>query len=428
MLILGLSIEAKVEKWKCEFIENSVDKGTLKRYEYQCMVQFHSVNDPNTTVEYFGDHKPGKTNADVVTIEYAWDTSNITYLPLGYLKTFPNLKHLNMGRTNVKYLKPEAFKDATGLIAFESYNNRIQTLESRVFEGAPNLLEINLSTNLIEVIDRDAFSRLSNLKVLSLDNNLLLSFEPLTFHPLKSIVDIALGLNKIEYLQGNLFEGNPKLKNLTLQNNTLSLIEPGAFDIHQNLSLLDLQFNPCINKLYTPPDPKQLNIDLKNCLSFGFAILRIHQIERGWETQKKDIDELKITIKSMGKPEISSGITIFCEVIGSVLVNLLVTACLGLFMYKRLNRKLECILTMRSTPRVSNDNYSYYEEVDGEDHPLLKNCNDTTNSSNIQKLGQNIRDSPKQENTYVRRTVTVKALSYGGASNSKDDLSSFRTC
>jgi hypothetical protein len=356
-------------------------------------------------VEFHGIHKAGKTNADVVTIEFAWDTSNLTYLPFGYLKSFPNLKHLNTGRTNLKSLRPEAFQNATSLAVFNSYNNQIQTLEARVFAGAPNLEEINLSSNLIQTIDEAAFSNLEHLKTLFLDNNLLVSFEPLTFRPLKSVKVIDLGLNRIEYIQENLFEVNPLLKNLILRNNSLSLIESGAFKAdHQNLTTLDLKHNPCIDKHYSPPDQNQLQIDLKNCWSFGFSILRMHRIEREWKRLEKGSKKLVI----------NQGVTIPYGVIGCVLLlNLLIIAGFVIVMYRRVNRKLDC-LTIKTMSRFPKD--SYYEDVDGEEIFLNKYAR--------KKMDGNVEIGESSKHESLNVAIDVPEETKDGPTDSGSNLSS----
>ncbi|XP_077600116.1 toll-like receptor 5 [Stigmatopora nigra] len=131
---------------------------------------------------------------------------------------------------------------------FELSNNRIFSLQRRVFSSLRNATIIDVSQNKINQINNGAFGGLEeNVKLLNLSFNIIGEVFSQTFNHLKELWILDLSFNNIGVLGNRAFDGLPKLKALYMTGNSLRKL--GFPAMLPNLEYLFLGDNR-LNDLY----------------------------------------------------------------------------------------------------------------------------------------------------------------------------------
>lgn len=181
------------------------------------------------------------------------------------------LRILYLNGNNLTSLGNHAFGSLGILEILNLSMNNITTLRRRSFQGLSYLQELDLSFNKIEQIQVEQFSNLVKLRVLNLKGNKLkalprdvflntrieyldLSENQINIWPVQSFSDVGFTLrninfksNKLEYLDSNMFLNTLYLLELILSNNKITVIPDNTFSNLNNLTSLDLSFNPLVS-------------------------------------------------------------------------------------------------------------------------------------------------------------------------------------
>ncbi|XP_072032905.1 thyrotropin receptor-like [Amphiura filiformis] len=104
-----------------------------------------------------------------------------------------------------------------------------------------SLQRLDLHSNSIEVLPR--LSKCSQLKIINFANNKIISLEGKLFQGLSFALDLSLKSNKIGRIPASAFLGLTTLNYLDLNNNGISFIHPDAFKPLENLQELYLASN-----------------------------------------------------------------------------------------------------------------------------------------------------------------------------------------
>lgn len=87
-------------------------------------------------------------------------------------KNFINLEVLRITSCDLKSIHKNQLKDLSNIKYLDLLGNRIEKLESNVFEYTPNLLEIMLNNNKIKFVGLDILTPLKKLKNINFGGNL----------------------------------------------------------------------------------------------------------------------------------------------------------------------------------------------------------------------------------------------------------------
>lgn len=133
---------------------------------YQCNAKINFIvdSDQNKVTNVTLNHKEGKTNNDVDFLYLG--EQNLTTLPKGIEKFFPNLKGINLTKNKVKVITKNDLKVFPSLQWFCASND-ITTLDDDLFSASPNLKYVSFRDNKIKHIGLNTFKPLTNLQYLS---------------------------------------------------------------------------------------------------------------------------------------------------------------------------------------------------------------------------------------------------------------------
>ncbi|XP_015432125.1 PREDICTED: lutropin-choriogonadotropic hormone receptor [Dufourea novaeangliae] len=155
---------------------------------------------------------------------------------------FTNLTSLRVLELDDNYLTkiPTAIVKLSGLEDLSLSNNRIETLDGRVFQRVTNLLSLDLRGNPIRQIHGDTFQNLRKLRKLILSNLKELRIFP-NLNGTRSLEVLRLDRAQVTDVPVNLCEQCPKLKSLDLKSNYLTAM-PNLRNCSE-LRVLDLAIN-----------------------------------------------------------------------------------------------------------------------------------------------------------------------------------------
>lgn len=127
--------------------------------------------------------------------------SNLTTLPNDTFALMPNVQSLTV-RADIQNLTSLSFKDANNLVILNfGYNNRLSTLEARLFKFARAIEYLDLGFNQITEIEDRAFRGLFNLKALFLEANGITVIRNKTFSGAKNLERLDLSRNGITSIE-----------------------------------------------------------------------------------------------------------------------------------------------------------------------------------------------------------------------------------
>ena len=164
---------------------------------------------------------------------------------------FEGVTEIDLKRSRIKKIKPNAFKALKYISEFTGLNKRVETLnleyneileiEAKTFHYLPNLKNLNLSNNNLKRFDSNIFKEdLVNLETLYLNNNEL---EKISFKNLSNLKELYLNDNKLNSIKSDTFEGLTNLTILNLENNNIQNIVFGSFESLTSLKVLKLNHN-----------------------------------------------------------------------------------------------------------------------------------------------------------------------------------------
>jgi len=211
---------------------------------YSCLVRNQQIPE-NQELNFTGQHESGKTNMDVLYVEFRYCT--VTKVPQGLTKIFPNLTSLVIDGSELKKICKNDLVEYKNLKEFKFYRNEIEFLPGNLFEDFKNLEWISFYKNKLKVIEPNILDGLDKLKY----------------------VDFSVNPN-----YGKCYSTIPNsLPNATLDEVKLYLFEkhPKKYELFKDLRTENQLLKESKLKLQTEPEQEKLkSSELTDKLQAGF--------------------------------------------------------------------------------------------------------------------------------------------------------------
>lgn len=121
-----------------------------------CRVKSPAITQPSTTIKGIeGQHQPGKSNKDVIRVEFR---VTVNFIPRGLKSFFPNLTQLSIYNCGLKSVTRNDLKEFKNLQCLWLGQNALTTLPDDLFEDTRKLTEITFSKNKISTMSSKLFS------------------------------------------------------------------------------------------------------------------------------------------------------------------------------------------------------------------------------------------------------------------------------
>jgi len=244
-----------VQGYSCRFEDNEY-------VGYLCELN----SDDSSDVE---QHAPGKTNDDVIRVEFDiyrnWDDKSPLKKPTvnicqrfknlmrievrqlriepNFLKGCTNLREFFTKESDIVELPEDFLVDNRRLTSLRLRDNNWPTLSERLFANQKELTELIFTDNQVRFLPKNIFSPLESLKYLYLGGNKIQSLDSELFKNVHGIELLDLRSNDITDLPKNIFSSLDSLHHLSLDNNKLTIIHSDSFGIHRNLEIIGLSGN-----------------------------------------------------------------------------------------------------------------------------------------------------------------------------------------
>lgn len=155
----------------CEFKNDFIHEWG-QRYSCRTKKYFIKVDDRHVkTVS--GVHLKNRTNADVT--QYFARNLNVERFPTGLGESFENLEVVRITFCGMRLLLKESMQNLTKLKYLDLISNKIEKLDSDVFELAPNLVEVVMNNNRLKFIGAAILEPLKKLEFISFGGNVCIS-------------------------------------------------------------------------------------------------------------------------------------------------------------------------------------------------------------------------------------------------------------
>ncbi|KAG5670668.1 hypothetical protein PVAND_000916 [Polypedilum vanderplanki] len=128
---------------------------------YSCKVRNQTIN-KNSNLEFIGHHQEFFTNDDVIGVSF--ENCSISQVPQGLMKTFPNLKHLEIYNSELTQVTYDMMKEYVKLTNLVLVLNKIPFICSDMLENLRNLEVFSLNHTKVNLIEPNIFDKLPNLK------------------------------------------------------------------------------------------------------------------------------------------------------------------------------------------------------------------------------------------------------------------------
>jgi insulin-like growth factor-binding protein complex acid labile subunit len=188
-------------------------------------------------------------------------------LPKQFFKNCKSLDQIFLDRNRIMNLDEDTFKGLSNLTIIHIMGNQITKIRSKTFANFPSLKVLSLNNNPFELEkSSDIFKGLTNLENLSLTGINISDLSSDIFKDLISLKTISLAITPLKRIKAEYFANNINLEQLFFTNSTLIEIEETLIDNKKNLTILDLEYNVCINKAYgdkSVPHPEILNFTVR---------------------------------------------------------------------------------------------------------------------------------------------------------------------
>ncbi|CAF0827465.1 unnamed protein product [Brachionus calyciflorus] len=176
--------------------------------------------------------------------------NNLTQVAKEAFKYLGHVKYMHLSQNKIEILKNYSFGFMFNLIELYLAQNEINTIELNAFYideqsyYGPGLVEkLDLSFNKLTYLDKSIFSYLTNLRYLILNNNKLERVDTSVFQGVNYLITLDLRLNYLKSLDFLLSRNFSSLRNLKLSNNLIEFLRPGQFSFLKSLNYLDLSGN-----------------------------------------------------------------------------------------------------------------------------------------------------------------------------------------
>ncbi|KAL7013226.1 hypothetical protein ACKWTF_015274 [Chironomus riparius] len=149
----------------CRFLEFSYRHG---KEPYGCWIKDQEIAE-NQQINFIGQHLNGKTNNDVISIQF--DSCTVTKIPQGLTKIFPNLVIFEIDNSKLSQITKNDLKEYKNLKKFICTRNELDFLPGDLFEGFENLEFISFWGNNLKLIDCEILDGLEKLNHVNFKNN-----------------------------------------------------------------------------------------------------------------------------------------------------------------------------------------------------------------------------------------------------------------
>ena len=206
--------------------------------------------------EYIQQNGMPQIQGDVLNL------SGINLTDLTRLQDIPNINQITtlaLSNNQLQTLPANIFNGLQNLRELYIDNNQLQTLPANIFNGLQNLNHLGLSNNQLQTLPDTIFNGLQNLIGLGLNNNQLQTLPADIFNGLNSLTGLYLGNNQLQTLPADIFIGLHNLRHIFLANNQLQTLPADIFNNFDQLTVLNLKYNP-----FTPDFIPTLNNMIRN--------------------------------------------------------------------------------------------------------------------------------------------------------------------
>lgn len=164
ILLFALNSLSRGLECNCTFIKDGP--------RYSCDGPLLSKIEENQEITaVYGEHLSGKSNIDVESL-YILDVDNLTYIPRGVEKLFPNINTLYIVGCNVSNLVGNELDALGNLTNFGlTFNYDLGTVPASLFNQTPLLKVIDFRLNNIRIIDGDLLGPLKLLQYANFEAN-----------------------------------------------------------------------------------------------------------------------------------------------------------------------------------------------------------------------------------------------------------------
>lgn len=190
---------------------------TIQSNVQKCTFENLTVYNENETLQEVIVSGQSKSISDAVCLN-SFHLNNLTYLPLGIGKMFPDiqifsaafcsvqfikrenflnmekLKHVQLGGNKIEEIREETFWDLKNLKVLSLCSNHIKVLPDKLLSKLVNIYHFRADHNLFQVISENFFAEKSQLEIISLRFGKLKTIK-FDFTTLKKIQDISLLMN-----------------------------------------------------------------------------------------------------------------------------------------------------------------------------------------------------------------------------------------
>lgn len=234
--------------------------------EYACALENIEALNENQNIIIGGTHLPNRTNEDVEVVAIL--NSNTPFMIQQIFSTFPNLKELEIGSSNLQSIN---ISMDVQLEILDLHLNNITRIANGSFLRQRSLLVAYLDNNNIQNIDEDAFEEIVSLVTMSMNNNRLHTLHPRTFHAFPNVRSISLRNNNLTSIGEDLFARSEFLTALHLDSNVISKVSRRFADnLKENLNFVDLTGNVCADDVFrfqVPQDWDSTMFRMRNCFN-----------------------------------------------------------------------------------------------------------------------------------------------------------------
>jgi len=168
---------------------------------YHCLVTDWQQIPENQELNFTGQHESGKTNMDVLYVEFRYCL--VTKVPQGLTKIFPNLEVLEICDSKLKNICKNDLIEYKNLKQFRCEYNEVEFLPGDLFEGFENLEFINFYYNKLNFIEPNILDGLEKLKYVDFRTNII-------YGKCHSIIPKYSCNATLEEVKLELFEKHPK--------------------------------------------------------------------------------------------------------------------------------------------------------------------------------------------------------------------------
>ena len=179
----------------CEFKNDYIHEWSLR---YSCQTKKIVIKSDDEKIKAIaGDHLKEMTRENVT--QYFARGLNIEKFPQGLVEFFVNLEVVRITSCNMIYLLKEDMENLDKLKFLDLVGNKIEKLNSNVFENIPNIVEVILNNNRLKFIGSEILKPLGKLKIISFGGNVCIqSFAKHSEEQLKRLKsDIVLKCSDI---------------------------------------------------------------------------------------------------------------------------------------------------------------------------------------------------------------------------------------